>query len=97
MKLSYRKLYIDNNEFIAGNPENWSNLNYSIYVFAINMQGRTYDRYTNIKLYSFQIFDVDNLVRDYIPVIDSTSRPCLFDKVNRECYYNQGSGEFLYG
>ena len=29
--------------------------------------------------------------------IDSNSRPCLFDRVSKECYYNQGTGEFLYG
>ncbi len=48
-------------------------------------------------LYYTKIYDNANLVRDYIPVIDSTSRPCLFDKVSKECYYNQGTGEFLYG
>ncbi len=48
-------------------------------------------------LYYTKIYDNDTLVRDYIPVIDSTSRPCLFDKVSKECYYNQGTGEFLYG
>lgn len=48
-------------------------------------------------LYYTKFYDNDILVRDYIPVIDSTSRPCLFDKVSRECYYNQGTGEFLWG
>ena len=50
-----------------------------------------------IKLYSFRVYDNGDVVRDYIPVIDSTERPCLFDKVSKECYYNQGTGEFLYG
>jgi len=49
------------------------------------------------KVYYTKIYDGDNLVRDYIPVIDTSNRPCLFDKVGKECYYNQGTGEFLYG
>ena len=53
--------------------------------------------FTSLKLYILKLYDSDTLVRDYIPVIDSTERPCLFDKVSRECYYNQGTGEFLYG
>ena len=52
---------------------------------------------SNIRLYYCKIYDSDNLVRDFVPVIDSTSRPCLFDKVEKKCYYNQGTGEFLYG
>ena len=68
----------------------------NIYLFAINQNGKAYS-YSSIKLYSFKLYDNDTLVRDFIPVIDSNSKPCLFDKVSRECYYNQGTGEFLYG
>ena len=56
---------------------------------------RRFPSYAN--LYYTKIYDNDILVRDYIPVIDSSERPCLFDKVEKECYYNQGTGEFLYG
>ncbi len=49
------------------------------------------------KIYYVKIYNNDNLVRDYIPVIDSSEKPCLFDKVEHKCYYNQGTGEFLYG
>ena len=84
---------IDNNNYTTGSQLS-SNAVLSIYLFALHgMAGRQ----TYSKLYSSQIFDNDTLVRDYIPVIDSTSRPCLFDKVSRECYYNQGTGEFLWG
>lgn len=69
---------------------------YNLYIFSVNTAG-TSSSFSIIKLYSFKIYDNDNLVRDYIPVIDSSSRPCLFDKVERKCCYNQGTGEFLYG
>lgn len=52
---------------------------------------------TNIKLYSFKIYDNGTLVRDYIPVLDYYGVPCLYDKVEDKFYYNSGTGEFLYG
>lgn len=36
------------------------------------------------------------LVRDLIPVLDYGGEACMFDKVNKRFYYNQGSGEFEY-
>ena len=48
-------------------------------------------------VYSFKIYEGDTLKKDYTPALDKNNRPCLFDKVGRECYYNQGTGEFLHG
>ena len=61
-----------------------NNLTNSTYLFALNNNG-TSGLYAYIKLYYLKIYDGDALVRDYIPVIDSNSRPCLFDKVVKEC------------
>ena len=52
---------------------------------------------SNVIIFSTTISENGTLVRDYIPVLDSNDRPCLFDKVEKKCYYNQGTGEFLYG
>lgn len=70
----------------------------TLYLFATHVEwsGQPSD-WCKEKVYSTKIYDNDTLVRDYIPVIDSSSRPCLFDKVEKKCYYNQGEGEFLYG
>lgn len=54
-------------------------------------------RNLKMKLYSFKIYDNDALVRDFIPVLNNNGIPCLYDRVNNEFYYNQGTGEFLYG
>ena len=85
--------YINNNEFIYSSTSN----NKGLSVFASTWSNTNYIYYIKAQLYYLKIYDSDTLVRDYIPVIDSTSRPCLFDKVGKECYYNQGTGEFLYG
>ena len=75
------------------------NDNRNIVVFARNKDNLSYgiQQYSYVKIFYNKLYNNDILVRDYIPVIDSTERPCLFDKVSRECYYNQGTGEFLYG
>ena len=68
----------------------------SFYIFNIHTEVDT-SNYSKFKLYYFKIYDNDILVRDYVPVLDKNDRPCLFDKVSKTCFYNQGTGEFLYG
>lgn len=69
---------------------------YLLVLFAVAYKGLILQK-DSIIIYDFKIYDNDTLVRDYIPVIGSPSRHCLFDKVEKKCYYNQGTGEFLYG
>lgn len=49
------------------------------------------------KIYYFQIYDNDVLVRDMIPVVDSNGVACMYDKVTNEFFYNQGTGDFIAG
>lgn len=56
--------------------------------------GKNFPSYAN--LYYTKIYDNDTLVRDFVPVLDSSNRPCLYDKVEDKFYYNEGTGEFLY-
>ena len=58
--------------------------------------GRLDERKAKIKLYSCKIWDNDDLIRDYIPVLDIEGVPCLYDKVEKKYYYNEGTLEFLY-
>ncbi len=97
VELGYNKnmVYL-NSEESNFTYEDYSN-DLSIAIFSCNNSGIFDVRRASVKLYYFKIYDNSTLVRDYIPVIDSSERPCLFDKVSRECYYNQGTGEFLYG
>ena len=78
------------------NTDNINAINYKYAIFAINNSG-TVKNYAKFKMYYCKITNNNALIRDYIPVIDSSNRPCLFDKVEKICYYNQGTGEFLYG
>ena len=67
----------------------------NMYLFANNNNGIAQLPMKGYIWY-FKIYEGDTLVRDYIPVIDSSGRPCLYDKVEDKFYYNEGSREFLY-
>ena len=90
------KIIVNGQEFDASSY-NVGKDTVSLYLFTYGGQPTNEAFLSNVRFYYCKIYDEDTLVRDYIPVIDSNSRPCLFDKVSRECYYNQGTGEFLYG
>ena len=38
-----------------------------------------------------------NLVRNFIPVLDLSGRPAMYDEVSGNLFYNQGKGEFTWG
>ena len=88
------KLYKFDDKVVAnGNFEFTDEINF--YLFSRNVNGIS-SNYCNSKLYSVKIWISNTLVRDYVPVIDSSGIPCLYDKVEDKFYYNEGSGEFLY-
>lgn len=49
------------------------------------------------KLYLFQIWENEQLVRDFIPVLDANNIPCLYDKVEGIYHYNTGPYNFYAG
>ena len=67
-----------------------------MYLFAGN-NGGTDGYYTSTKIYFVQITEGNKIVRDFIPVLDNSGRPAMYDQVSGQLFYNQGSGEFTYG
>ena len=60
--------------------------------------GSTYiSTLSTAKIYSFKIYQSDELVFDGIPVLDSNGESCLYDKINNTFLYNQGEGTFING
>lgn len=55
------------------------------------------DQLGHVKYYSFKMYKNDELVRDFVPVLDYDGVPCMYDKVEGKLYYNQGTGEFVAG
>lgn len=48
-------------------------------------------------IYYVKIYDGENLVRDFLPCLDAEGIPCLYDTVEQQTYYNQGTGSFTWG
>lgn len=96
--LEFNKLTINENIFTPTSDNTWVTMDRTMYVFGGN------DRAVNIskrlvaaKIYSFKLRNNGTLVRDFIPVLDWNMTPCLYDRVSRRLFYNQGTGTFSYG
>jgi hypothetical protein len=70
---------------------------YNIYLFTWNNSDIADTRRFQGKVYDFKIYDNDVLIQHLVPVLDSENTPCMYDKVTQKFYYNNGTGDFLYG
>ena len=94
LDLSERKYTIDDITYdITSNIS--SDSEGTIFICAVNNSGRVIRR-TSLTLWECRIWSNNNIVRDFIPVLDDNNIACLYDKVEGKYYYNQGTGEFLY-
>ena len=70
----------------------------NLYLFAMNYNGTMNTGYMGkAKIWEYKHTRNGKLIRDLIPVLDLDNIPCMYDKVSEELFYNQGTGEFLYG
>jgi hypothetical protein len=68
---------------------------YSMYLFGRNLAD--VPSLSAIRVYSFQIFDGEVLVRDLVPVKMGDGTLGMYDKANNVFYSNSGSGTFIAG
>jgi hypothetical protein len=68
--------------------------NTQIQLFAYNSNTNVYG-FTG-RIYSAQVTRGEEIVRDYIPCLDDTNTPCMFDTITETAFYNNGTGDFLY-
>lgn len=66
---------------------------YALTLFALNRSGSVQEFFSG-RIYSAKIWDNGNLVRDFVPCIDSNGAACFYDNVSGAFYYNAGTGEF---
>ena len=69
---------------------------YNLYIFRGN-NGGTPSASNTAKIYSCQIYDNGTIIRDYVPVKNSSDLVGLYDVVNDEFYQNAGTGTFTAG
>lgn len=68
------------------------------YIFAKVTTSGTYDVPGSFKFYSLSVKDATTgkYRYDLIPVLDYDGVACLYDKIGKKFYYNEGSEDFLY-
>ena len=52
---------------------------------------------SGVRFGSVSIGHNGTLIRDFITVMDKSGVPCMYDRVTKSFFYNQGTGTFLYG
>lgn len=82
-------IFINNN--IVYSYSNRFSTDKNLYLFHSNGS----DRYGSFKLQYCKIYENDELIRNFLPVLNDNI-PCLYDTVTDKYFYNQGTGEFLY-
>lgn len=86
---------INSEETVSVNYSTFSTA-YPIFIFATNRGGNPYGKHGG-KLYFFKIYDNNNLIRDFIPVISSSNIYGLYDLVNNKFYTSASSTPFSGG
>lgn len=72
--------------------------NTTVYLFASHRQGQTsFWPEGNKRIYSCEMYENGELVRDFIPVLDANGIACLFDEVTNVYFHNKGTGLFVAG
>ncbi len=65
-------------------------------MFFAQKRGETIFCLTVGRIYNATISQGNVIESNYVPALDPTGRPCMFDTVSRKPFYNAGTGEFLY-
>lgn len=82
---------------ITGVTQSVSGIGYPLFLMHNFQNDSKWGQGNNEKLYHFIVSRNSVLVRDFIPVLDKNDIPCMYDKVNKNLFYNNGTGQFLYG
>lgn len=67
----------------------------TLYLFNLNIDSSS-DYRCATRIWSYKQSRNGVLIRDLMPVFDQNDVPCMYDRVTKQFFYNQGSGEFLY-
>ena len=76
-------------------PEGEVLSDYPMTLFALNISGSV-SQFGILRVFYLTLFDGDEPILDFVPVLDASGTPCMFDKVSRKCFYNNGTGTFGY-
>lgn len=66
-----------------------------ICLFALNNNEQVV-QFSSIRVFYLNLYNGGQRIIDFVPVLDADGTPCMFDKISRTCFYNDGSGTFGY-
>ena len=67
-----------------------------IYIFRSNT-GTSATRVWNGRVFRAKISEGTEIIRDFIPCLDTDGKPCMYELLEGKTYYNQGTGaDFTY-
>lgn len=75
---------------VCGITDHKSTVNTNLILF------RTYSQFGKIRMKSFKLIRSGENMLNLIPALDQSGRPCMYDTVTKQPFYNLGTGEFLY-
>lgn len=94
------------NQFIIGSkilniPIGRVKAEYPLVIFTTNRNGQPQVAEAFIQQYRIYGFIIkkanDELIMNLLPCLDKNGKPCMYDTVSKKPFYNEGTGEFLYG
>lgn len=68
---------------------------YSLYLFARNYQN-TVELLGDVRMWRFSVKEKGVTMCDFVPCLDSTGAPCMYELMGRKAFYNAGTGDFIY-
>ena len=92
----YQNIAINNVSIISKAITANYDLKLNLFVFAMNKIGIA-NNFSSAKVFDLKIYKDNTIVRNFVPALDTANKPCLYDTVSKKPFYNQGTGEFLYG
>ena len=95
IKTKKSELYVDN-VLIANNLKNdfINESSYNLTIFCLHNVNATW--FGRMKCKYFAISENGNSVHNLIPVLDQSGRPCMYDTITQQPFYNLKAGEFGY-
>ena len=93
-------MYLNNlttGESRSGTPLTANTWEHSLCFFGCDTGNDKWYGDKGIKFYYLKIYEGENLVKDFIPVLDTNNNPCMYEKIGKTFHYNTGEGEPTYG
>lgn len=73
-------------------------LPYSLLTFANNRNNTEVNLLSSMQMWYLTIKDkLDMRIRDFVPMLDISGTPCLYDRITKQPFYNSGTGSFIAG